>query len=73
MLSNLNGRRCTHGLTIGLLPLLEAELPLLLVSGGHKRDALRHTMREPSTPMVPASLLRSSKCAVCVCDEAALG
>ena len=73
MLAHLDGPQCTHGLTIGLPLLLDAGLPLLLVSGDHKRDALHRTIREPSSPLVPASLLRLSKGAVCVCDKAAFG
>ena len=48
----------THGFTLGIGTLLEADEIWLLVTGSHKRNILHRVLNDPVTALVPASLLR---------------
>jgi glucosamine-6-phosphate deaminase len=49
-----------EALTCGLATMLEARHILLVVSGAHKREILRHTLASPPRADVPASWLQSA-------------
>ena len=58
----------THGLTLGMGDLLHARSVLLLVSGAHKRDALRRLVTGPVSTEFPASMLWLHPDVTCLCD-----
>jgi glucosamine-6-phosphate deaminase len=60
-----------RALTAGMAPVLAARRIVLLVSGTHKREILRMTVRGPVTPEVPASYLQRAAGVTIVADEAA--
>ncbi len=51
-------RSLTHGITLGLANLMEAEHVLLLVSGAHKAGIVKKMLEEEISEQLPASLLR---------------
>jgi len=51
----------THGITLGVADICEADHVLLLVNSVSKREALLKTMEDKVDPLVPASLLRNAK------------
>ena len=58
-----------YGLTLGMSDLLQAKRLLLLVSGAHKRDALRRLLSSGITTYFPASLLKLHPNARILCDR----
>jgi galactosamine-6-phosphate isomerase len=58
----------THGLTLGMGDILHARSVLLLVSGAHKRDALRRLITGPISTDFPASFLWLHADVTCLCD-----
>lgn len=65
--------RPSYGLTLGMADLLAAREILLLVSGRHKRAALRRLLAGAVTPRLPASFLWLHPRVTLLCDTAALG
>ncbi|HVM29857.1 MAG TPA: glucosamine-6-phosphate deaminase [Candidatus Limnocylindrales bacterium] len=64
----------THGITLGLDRLLQANEVWLLVTGEHKSDVLRASLEGAETPDVPASYLRRHpRLVVWANEEAAAG
>ncbi|MCC7494856.1 MAG: 6-phosphogluconolactonase [Fimbriimonadaceae bacterium] len=63
----------THGLTLGLADLLEAELLLLPVTGRSKRAALQRLLQGPLSTAFPASLLQGHRGCRVLADHAAAG
>ena len=62
----------TRAFTAGMTTILEAKQIVLLVSGAHKMNILRETIRGPATGMVPASLLQTVSAKVTIlADDAA--
>lgn len=61
--------RPTQALTMGIATLLEADEVWLIVTGEHKQPILRAAVHGPTTPAVPASLLRNHKQLVVLADE----
>jgi glucosamine-6-phosphate deaminase len=61
----------THGLTLGIGTLLDAQEIWLLVTGAHKRTVLEQALHGPVTTELPASLLRDHPRFVVVADDAA--
>lgn len=59
-----------EALTAGMPAILGAQRVLLLVTGEHKREVLRRTLREAPTPEVPASFLQRAPLTV-LADAAA--
>jgi glucosamine-6-phosphate deaminase len=58
----------THGVTVGLGPLIAAEEVWLLVAGPAKADILAHVLEGPIGPDVPATSLRTHPGAVVIAD-----
>jgi glucosamine-6-phosphate deaminase len=58
--------------TLGLATLGRANATILLVSGAHKAEILRRTIRDPISPGVPASCLRRFVHATVIADRAAV-
>ena len=64
----------THAFTAGMTTILEARQIVLLVSGAHKVNILRETIKGPATGTVPASLLQTVSDKVTIlADDAAWG
>jgi galactosamine-6-phosphate isomerase len=62
-----------RGLTLGLGEILQSKAILLLVSGGHKRAALKRTLAGRASTRCPASLLWLHPDVTVCCDLAAVG
>ncbi len=62
-----------YGLTLGMADLLASREILLLVSGRHKRAALRRLLAGGVSPRLPASFLWLHPRVTLLCDAAALG
>ena len=60
-----------QALTAGMACLLAARRTLLVVSGAHKREILRRTVRAPINPAVPASYLQQAASVEVIADQAA--
>lgn len=60
-----------YGLTLGMAEILQARQILLLVSGEHKREALKRLLRGEISTRFPASLLWLHPNAIVFCDRAA--
>lgn len=60
-----------YGLTLGMAEILQSRHILLLVSGAHKREALKRLLRGEITTQFPASLLSVHPQAIVFCDRAA--
>jgi len=61
----------TQAISAGMAQLLGAKEIALIVSGSHKRDILRQSLRGPLTPNVPASYLQQSANVTVIADQAA--
>lgn len=51
-------RSLTHGITLGLANIMEAQLVILLVSGAHKAGIIKKVLEGEVSEQLPASLLR---------------
>jgi galactosamine-6-phosphate isomerase len=60
-----------YGLTLGMAEILQATQILLLVSGAHKRRALKRLLREEISTQFPASLLCLHPRTTLLCDREA--
>lgn len=65
--------RPAYGLTLGMANLLASHEILLVVSGAHKRAALRRLLAGDITPRFPATLLWLHPRVTLLCDAAAMG
>lgn len=63
----------THGVTLGVAAILDAREIWLLATGAHKAAIFAATLDGPTTPAVPASLLRSHPGLRVIADDAAAG
>lgn len=61
-----------QAMTIGVRPIMQAKLILLVVSGEDKADIVKAALTGPVTPKVPASILQLHTNVVLVGDKAAL-
>lgn len=61
----------THGITLGIGDLLRSRRILLLVSGVHKREAMRQFLSRRITTQFPASILWTHRDLTVLCDRAA--
>lgn len=61
------------GMTLGFGTLGRARQTILLVSGEDKADILARVLREPITPAVPATWLRTLPHVIIIADDAAAG
>lgn len=67
----IQGEVSSRSVTLGLGTIVEAREVVVLVSGAHKRDALRAMLAGPATPEVPASILRRhARCTVLATRDA---
>jgi len=67
----IQGVVSARAVTLGLATILEAHEVMVLVSGPHKRPALRAMLEGPVTPDLPASVLqRHPRCAVLATPDA---
>ncbi|MCL2828247.1 MAG: glucosamine-6-phosphate deaminase [Oscillospiraceae bacterium] len=62
----------TQAYTLGMRPILNARLALLLVTGAGKAEALHRSLTGPITSTVPASILQLHNNLIVIADEAAL-
>jgi galactosamine-6-phosphate isomerase len=51
-------RSITHGITLGIANLMEAQQIILLVSGAHKAGIVKRIVEEEASEQLPASLLK---------------
>jgi galactosamine-6-phosphate isomerase len=72
MLTGLN-RKPRFGLTLGLADILSSRKILLLVSGTHKRAALKRAFQSQVTTWFPASFLWLHPDVTLICDRSAAG
>ena len=61
-----------QAMTMGVRPIMQAKLILLVVSGEDKADIVKAALTGPVTPKVPASILQLHTNVVLVGDKAAL-
>ena len=61
----------THGVTLGMAPILTAREIWLLATGPEKREILHRVLEGPTSPDVPATLLLGHQRLAVVVDEAA--
>ncbi|MFO7258672.1 MAG: glucosamine-6-phosphate deaminase [Bacteroidota bacterium] len=61
----------SRGITLGLKHLLEARKVILIASGERKADIIRQTILGPTTPDVPATIVRSHANSIVMLDDAA--
>src|SRR5690349_9411137 len=66
-------RKPRFGLTLGIADILRSRNVLLLVNGGHKREAVDRLKNSPVTTRFPASFLWLHPRATILCDRAAAG
>jgi len=62
----------TQAYTLGMRPILNAKLALLLVAGAGKAEALHRSLTGPITPAVPASILQLHDNLIVIADQAAM-
>ena len=67
----IQGAVCDRAVTLGPATILAAREVVVLVSGAHKRAALRKLLEGPITPDVPASILRRHANCTILADRAA--
>ena len=61
-----------QAMTMGVRPIMQAKLILLVVSGEDKADIVKTALTGPVTPKVPASILQLHTNVILVGDKAAL-
>ena len=59
----------TYGLTLGMQNILSAKSIILLVNGGHKKQAFNQLMKAQIDTNFPASFLWLHPNVICFCDE----
>ena len=67
----IQGEVCDRAVSLGVRTILATREVVVLVSGSHKRAALRSALHGPITPEVPASVLQHHPRCVILADAAA--
>lgn len=67
----IQGEVCDRAVSLGVPTILSSRDVVVLVSGAHKRPALRAALHGPITPDVPASVLQRHPNCLVLADTAA--
>jgi glucosamine-6-phosphate deaminase len=67
----IQGEVCDRAVSLGVRTILAAREVVVLVSGSHKRAALRSALHGPVTPEIPASILQHHPRCLVLADAAA--